>query len=173
MAYSTAKLLREKWNLQAEIKWPNDIVISGKKICGILTEMTLSGCEIGHVVVGTGINVNVTEFPEELKDKASSLYLESHILFDRKKLLNEVLKEFWKQYNRFLEVQDLSFMRESYNEMLVNRNREVLVLEPGNEYQAIAHGINDTGELLVEKNDGSEAIVYAGEVSVRGIYGYV
>ena len=173
MAYSIAKLLREKWNLQAQIKWPNDIVISGKKICGILTEMTLSGCEIGHVVVGTGINVNVTEFPEELKDKASSLYLESHILFDRKKLLNEVLKEFWKQYNRFLEVQDLSFMRESYNEMLVNRNREVLVLEPGNEYQAIAHGINDTGELLVEKNDGSEAIVYAGEVSVRGIYGYV
>ena len=64
-------------------------------------------------------------------------------------------------------------MRESYNEMVVNRNREVLVLAPGNEYQAIAHGINDTGELLVEKNDGSEAIVYAGEVSVRGIYGYV
>lgn len=173
MAYSTAKLLREKWNLQAEIKWPNDLVISGKKICGILTEMSLDGTKIGHVVVGTGINVNVTEFPEELENKATSLYLESGLLFDRKKLLNEVLKEFWKQYNNFLEVQDLSFMRDSYNEMLVNRKREVLVLEPGNEYQAIAQGISDTGELLVEKKDGSKTSVYAGEVSVRGVYGYV
>ena len=173
MAYSVAKVLREGWDLQTEIKWPNDLVISGKKICGILTEMALDGSEIAHVVVGTGINVNMTEFPEELQDKATSLYLEGKKLFDRKKLLNEVLKEFWKQYNKFLEAQDLSYMREAYNEILVNRNREVLVLEPGNEYQAIAHGINDTGELLVKRVDGSEAVVYAGEVSVRGVYGYV
>lgn len=173
MAYSAGKVLREQWDLQAEIKWPNDLVIRGKKICGILTEMTLDGSKIGHVVVGTGINVNVTEFPEELKDKATSLYLESKKIFDRKKLLQEVLKEFWKQYNIFLEIQDLSYMQESYNKMLVNRNREVLVLEPGNEYQAIASGINEAGELLVKKLDGTEAAVYAGEVSVRGIYGYV
>lgn len=173
MAYSVAKVLQEEWKLEVSIKWPNDLVISGKKICGILTEMVLDESQIGHVVVGTGINVNVTEFPEELSDKATSLYLESKVIFDRKKLLNEVLKEFWKQYNNFLEVQDLSFMKEAYNEILVNRGREVLVLEPGNEYQAVAHGINDAGELLVEKNDGSKAAVYAGEVSVRGIYGYV
>jgi len=173
MAYSVAKVLQEEWRLETSIKWPNDLVISGKKICGILTEMVLDGSQIGHVVVGTGINVNVTEFPEELSDKATSLYLESKVIFDRKKLLNEVLKEFWKQYNNFLEVQDLSFMKEAYNEILVNRGKEVLVLEPGNEYQAVAHGINDVGELLVEKNDGSKVAVYAGEVSVRGIYGYV
>lgn len=173
MAYSVAKVLQEEWKLEVSIKWPNDLVISGKKICGILTEMVLDESQIGHVVVGTGINVNVTEFPEELSDKATSLYLESKVIFDRKKLLNEVLKEFWKQYNNFLEVQDLSFMKEAYNEILVNRGRDVLVLEPGNEYQAVAHGINDAGELLVEKNDGSKAAVYAGEVSVRGIYGYV
>ena len=82
-------------------------------------------------------------------------------------------EEFWKQYNKFLEVQDLSFMKESYNEMLVNRDREVLVLEPGNEYNAKAHGINQLGELLVEKEDGTLTSVFAGEVSVRGIYGYV
>ena len=148
-------------------------MLADKKICGILTEMSLAGMKIDSVVVGTGINVNVKEFPEELRDKATSLYLESKQIFDRKKLLNEVLKEFWKQYNRFLEVQDLSYMKEEYNDMLVNRDREVLVLEPGNEYQAIAQGINELGELLVKKIDGSEAVVYAGEVSVRGIYGYV
>ncbi len=173
MAYSAAKVLREEWGVRAGIKWPNDLVLSGKKICGILTEMALNGNVIGHVVVGTGINVNVTDFPEELRDKATSLYLETKTQFDRKKLLNEVLKEFWKQYNRFLEVQDLSFMQEAYNEILVNRGREVLVLEPGNEYSAVARGINAQGELLIEKNDGSKTAVYAGEVSVRGIYGYV
>ena len=173
MAYSVAKVLRENWNLQAKIKWPNDLVLADKKICGILTEMSLAGMKIDSVVVGTGINVNVKEFPEELREKATSLYLESKQIFDRKKLLNEVLKEFWKQYNRFLEVQDLSYMKEEYNDMLVNRDREVLVLEPENEYQAIAQGINELGELLVKKIDGSEAVVYAGEVSVRGIYGYV
>ena len=57
--------------------------------------------------------------------------------------------------------------------MLVNGNREVLVLEPGNEYEAEALGINEQGELLVKKKDGSVENVFAGEVSVRGIYGYV
>ena len=166
MAYSVAKVLRENWNLQAKIKWPNDLVLADKKICGILTEMSLAGMKIDSVVVGTGINVNVKEFPEELREKATSLYLESKQIFDRKKLLNEVLKEFWKQYNRFLEVQDLSYMKEEYNDMLVNRDREVLVLEPENEYQAIAQGINELGELLVKKIDGSEAVVYA---TVEGI----
>lgn len=173
MAYSAAKVLKEQYELETGIKWPNDLVISGKKVCGILTEMVLNGCEIGHVVVGTGINVNGTVFPEELKEKASSLYLEAGKKFDRENLLNEVLKEFWKQYNRFLEVHDLSYLAKDYNDMLVNRDREVLVLEPGNEYRAVAQGINKNGELLVQKEDGSKSIVYAGEVSVRGIYGYV
>ena len=57
--------------------------------------------------------------------------------------------------------------------ILFNKNKEVLVLEPGNEYTAIAQGINSKGELLVLKEDGSKEAVYAGEVSVRGIYGYV
>ena len=62
---------------------------------------------------------------------------------------------------------------ERYNEMLVNRDREVRVLEPGNEYTGISHGIDEKGDLLVEREDGTIQPVYAGEVSVRGIYGYV
>ena len=70
-------------------------------------------------------------------------------------------------------MQDLSFLQEEYNHRLINKDREVWVLEPGNEYQAVARGINSKGELLVVKGDGSGEAVYAGEVSVRGIYGYV
>ena len=173
MAYSAAKAVEEVTGLQAQIKWPNDLVLNKKKICGILTEMHLSGCQIDHVIVGVGINVNVTEFPEELLDKATSLYLEKHEKIERKLLLQSILKEFAEQYANFLKVQDLSFLQDTYNAMLINRGREVLVLEPGNEYRAEAIGINHTGELLVKKEDGSIEPVFAGEVSVRGIYGYV
>lgn len=173
MAYSAAKAIREHLNMQVMIKWPNDLVVSKKKICGILTEMNLKKSKIDYIVVGTGVNVNVTEFPEELQNKATSLCLEKGNIVDRNLLLTKILAEFWKQYDRFLEVQDLAFLRDEYNEMLINRDREVLVLEPEHEYQAVARGINQTGELEVVLEDGNEAVVYAGEVSVRGIYGYV
>ena len=135
--------------------------------------MSLKKTEIDYIVVGTGINVNITEFPEELQDKATSLFLEKGELIERKGLLEKILEEFWIQYDRFLKVHDLSYLQEEYNEMLINRNREVVVLEPGNEYPAIAKGINQTGELIVALEGGSESVIYAGEVSVRGIYGYV
>lgn len=173
MAYSAAKVIEKLEKVSVQIKWPNDLILSKKKICGILTEMNLSGCEIEHVVVGVGINVNIAEFPEELRDKATSLYLEKGEKIDRELLLHQVLDEFAKQYETFLEVQDLSFLQEEYNQMLVNRDREVLVLEPGKEYLAKAIGINPMGELFVRKEDGTVEAVFAGEVSVRGIYGYV
>ncbi len=175
-----------------KIKWPNDLVIAGKKVCGILTEMNLtqSACgerdakhiqaespQIEDVVIGVGINVNGCTFSEELADKATSLALAfggaCGVEFDKETLLQNVLLEFKEQYLEFLKVQDLSFLRDAYNALLVNCNKEVRVLTPGQEYNGVALGINELGELLVRKEDGSVEKVYAGEVSVRGIYGYV
>ena len=173
MAYSVAQVIREKDNLPVQIKWPNDLVLSGKKVCGILTEMHLTERQIEDVVVGVGINVNTVEFPDDLKDKATSLFMEKAEKVDQRLLLNGILEEFQKWYSYFLEEGNLSFLQESYNQMLVNGNREVLVLEPGKEYQAEALGINERGELVVKKQDGSLETVFAGEVSVRGICGYV
>lgn len=173
MAYSVAKVIREIGFADIQIKWPNDLVLLGKKICGILTEMQLQDTEIDYVVVGVGINVNTSRFPEELKDTATSLYLESGRVFDRKRIIESVVGHFEKAYQQFLETQDLSFFREAYNAMLVNVDKEVRVLEPGNEYIAYAQGINSEGELLVRTEDGEEKRIYAGEVSVRGIYGYI
>ena len=172
MAYSVVRVLRGEGQ-QAQIKWPNDVVLSNKKLCGILTEMHMTGCQIEDVIIGVGINVNTTEFPEELKEKATSLRIETGIELERKSLLQCILQEFQKQYECFLEWEDLSFIKEDYNQMLINRNREVQVLEPGKEYHAEALGINELGELLVRKESGSIEAVFAGEVSVRGIYGYV
>ena len=73
----------------------------------------------------------------------------------------------------FLETGDLSAVRKAYDSILVNRGQEVKVLEPGNEYRAVAEGINKNGELIVRLSDGRQKNIFAGEVSVRGIYGYV
>lgn len=173
MAYSVAKALQNQGYMDVQIKWPNDLVLSNKKICGILTEMSLEGQQIDYVVIGVGINVNTTSFPEELIDKATSLYLEKGEEIDRRKLVCEIVKIFEKEYEQFVENENLSFLQEEYNNILVNRDREVRVLEPGKEYTAHALGINKTGELLVKKADGSQEAVFAGEVSVRGLYGYV
>ena len=173
MAYSVAKAIRNHLGMPVGIKWPNDLVLSKKKVCGILTEMHMDGYEIQDVIVGVGINVNMKEFPEELQDKATSLFLEKGEVIQRESLLQAVLDEFGVQLRMFLDNQNLSFLKDSYNELLINREKEVVVLEPSGEYKAKALGINQAGELLVEREDGATEIVYAGEVSVRGIYGYV
>lgn len=157
------------------IKWPNDIVVEGKKVCGILTELRLEGTSIHHVVIGVGINVGKQEFAAELADKAIGLEdvcSDKGIIISRSQLIADVLKFFEKEYEAFKE-SGLDAFIEKYNSCLVNKNREVCVLDPKGEYRGIARGINAQGELLVELADGTVNAVYAGEVSVRGVYGYV
>lgn len=173
MAYSAALAIREQEGLEAGIKWPNDLVIGTKKICGILTEMSAEIDFINYVVIGVGINVNVKNFAEELSEKATSLFNEKGKEIRRAVLIAKIMERFEQNYERFLREQNLGFLQEEYNQLLVSRGKEVKVLEPGHEYHAHAIGINDTGELLVRKEDGEEEAVFAGEVSVRGIYGYV
>ena len=162
--------------LTARIKWPNDIVVSGHKVCGILTEMNMEAGHISGVIVGVGINVNQGErelFPEEIRDTATSLKLECGHAIDRSELIVSVLERFEAEYERFLTDGDLGFMKERYEQHLVSLGREVRVLDPQGEYTGISRGIDARGELLVETPDGELHRVYAGEVSVRGLYGYV
>ena len=155
------------------IKWPNDLVIGKKKICGILTEMKMEENKISSVIIGVGINVNVESFPRELRDKATSLRREAGREFCCTDLIAKIMESFEQNYNYFSEVEDLSFIQEEYNEILVNCGKQVRILEPHNEYEAVALGINEEGELLVEKETGEIERVFAGEVSVRGMYEYV
>lgn len=172
MAYSVAQALREKEEINAKIKWPNDVVLHKKKICGILTEMSAEIDYINHVVIGVGINTNMEQMEAEIAEKATSLKIEEGRTVMRAGLIAQVMKYFEESYEKFMKDGDLSGIKDAYNDMLVNQNRDVRVLEPGNEYDAHAIGINETGELLVKKEDGSLEKIFAGEVSVRGIYGY-
>ncbi|MDO4523467.1 MAG: biotin--[acetyl-CoA-carboxylase] ligase [Eubacteriales bacterium] len=169
---AVACAVRETTGLEVGIKWPNDTVIHGKKISGTLTEMSMELGAIHYLVIGTGINANMDEVPEYLRETATTLKRELGRPVNRAQLICAYMKSFEEYYDKFMEHQDLSLLIEEYHSMLVNKDREVRVLEPGHEYNGIARGINAQGCLLVEKKDGSIAEVYAGEVSVRGIYGY-
>ncbi|MGN0402852.1 MAG: biotin--[acetyl-CoA-carboxylase] ligase [Acetatifactor sp.] len=173
MALAVAEGIRETCKIPAQIKWPNDVVINGKKTCGILSEMSLERDFIQHIVVGTGINVGLQEFPPEIAVTATCLQAECGEKISRAVLIANVMKAFEKYYGKFRDTLNLSLLREQYESLLVNRNKEVRVLDPKGEYSGMATGITDTGELLVELPDGRVTPVYAGEVSVRGVYGYV
>ncbi len=171
MGMAVAKAVK-KLGFDVSIKWPNDVVVSHKKICGILTEMGVRDGKIDYAVIGVGINVNIREFPEEMADKATSLYLESGREFDRNQIPGLVMEAFEEYYEKFAATCDLSGLKVEYESILANYNQPVRVLakEP---YEGVARGITDGGELLVEKNDGTIVAVSAGEVSVRGLYSYV
>lgn len=178
MALSVAEAVEEVAKAPATIKWPNDIVLNKKKLCGMLTEMTMTPemDEIQYIVVGAGINVNnsnVEEFQEEIRQTATSLKIETGRQVNRAILLEKVLEKFEKNYDAFLETLDLSNLQKAYQEHLQGVGEQVKVLDPAGEYVGISRGINGRGELIVEKEDGERVQVYAGEVSVRGLYGYV
>ncbi len=166
--------LQEATGLSAMIKWPNDTVINGKKISGILTEMSTEIESINYVVIGTGINVNVSEFPEDIKDVATSVMIENGgNEADRALIVEKVMKAFERYYDRFMKYADMTELIDEYNAELVNFNNRVKVIKNDGTFQGIARGITKTGELIVEKEDGSFVEVVSGEVSVRGVYGYV
>ncbi len=156
-----------------EIKWPNDIVMNGKKVCGILTEMNMKQNAIDYVIIGVGINVCQQQFVSELVDKATDLETACGQKINREEVLKKTLACFEAYYAAFMKQGSLYSMCGEYNSRLVNRGREVCVLDPHGAFRGVATGITETGELCVQLPDGTVTEVYAGEVSVRGIYGYV
>ena len=174
-ALSVRKAVEKITGKETKIKWPNDILLENKKVCGILTEMFLKPEGGFYVVIGTGVNINQREFPKEIEEIATSMKLAAlrKENFQVSQVMEEVCKAFKEYYDKFLTKRDLSLVREEYNKHLINKEQQVKVLDPRGEYFGKAHGINSMGELLVEDETGEIRHVSSGEVSVRGIYGYV
>lgn len=173
MGMAVTAACQEMAGVRAQIKWPNDVTVGGRKVCGILTEMSAELHAIHYLVIGAGINVNIDEIPREISEVATSLSIEAGQKLNRAEVIRSCMNHFERYYQRFLQTEDMTGLRDEYNDMLANMDRQVRVLEPGNEYNGIARGINEKGELLVEREDKEVSAVFAGEVSVRGIYGYV
>lgn len=165
------------------IKWPNDVVVrssrdpSWKKMTGILTEMRLEEREIKDVTIGDGLNVNMTGFPAEIRETATSMLLATGHPVQRADLVAACWKHFEKDYEIFRKEGSLADLRPEYEVLLVNRNRVVRVLDPQAPFTGTAIGIDDGGALVVQPegttDPAARVFVTAGEVSVRGVEGYV
>ena len=125
---------------------------------------------IKYIISGVGINVNNKEFPADIKDMASSLFLETDIIMHRAKLIASVISHFY--FNIFLKTEDMTDLKEKYEKHIANIGKEVKILDPKGEYQAVALGIDENGALIVNSAGKIKRII-SGEVSVRGLYGYV
>jgi len=173
MAVSVARACRKLYGLPIQIKWPNDIVCNGKKICGILTEMKQTVNGNYGVIIGMGINVNTAEFPQELQIKATSVYLETGKKWQRFDLIGKIMKCFTEDYKLFLQESDLSLLLRTYSEMSVTLGKQVQVMDLKGSYTAMAISVGRDGCLLIEDEDGNTRKIFGDEVSVRGVYGYI
>ena len=169
MGMAVAAGVEDITGIATGIKWPNDVLVSGKKVCGILTGM-IERKGRPYVYIGVGINVNGETFPEELAGKATSLKIATGKKLDASALAEKVLTEFERLYDLFEGAGDLEPLMDEYNKRLVNVGREVRILDPMGEYTGLARGINKAGELLVDTGSRVKKVM-SGEVSVRGIDG--
>ena len=152
--------------VKCAIKWPNDVVLGGKKICGILVESVL-GPDRSCVIVGIGINVNTPSFPEELEKIAGSVAAVTGRKTDLRALAAALLDELDRAYAAAL-VQDGAALAE-YRARCLSVGREVAV----GDRRGFARAVGEDYSLLVEWPDGTAEALRFGEVSVRGLYGYV
>lgn len=167
------KAIREVTGLPAYIKWPNDIIINGKKVSGILTEMSAEVQRINYVVVGIGINVNIASFSKEIEPIATSLKLEGKQRYNRKDIIVSLLTIFEEYYNLYIRDCSLIAIIDEYKELCITLQNDVKIIEREGSYLATPIDIDKTGALIVENKIGERKIITSGEVSVRGVYGYV
>lgn len=164
----------EDMGVNSGIKWPNDIVINGKKVCGILTEMSCELNMVNYVVMGIGINVNLDgiDIPEELKHKATSLKIATSKEVDRKTLLANILNHFEGLYEEFKNGHISSTIR-ICRENSVLLGEEVRIIRGKETRIGKALDINSEGELVVQFLNDIIENIFSGEVSLRGMDGYI
>jgi len=169
-AVAVAKTLRKMFNLKAEIKWPNDVLINHKKVCGILTEAALKGKTINFVIIGIGINANFTlmTLPKNLQATATTLKEALREDVDREKLVCFLLKEFESCYKMFKERKFKQLLKE-WRAMASFLGKEVEVVSFKEKFRGVATDIDNDGTLIVKLADGTTKKVLSGDVTVRKV----
>lgn len=169
---ATCDAIEEIAGLRPGIKWINDLVLEGKKLGGILTELTMDGSNVGYAVVGIGINCNrpAEDFPPELQNIACSLSSVTGTVIDRAKLAAALIRHFEMMSLQLLHRDGIM---DRYRRDCVTIGKEVKVLRGDTATPGQALNVENDGSLLVRFCDGSVHAVNAGEVSVRGVFGYV
>ena len=150
--------------LEVDIKWPNDLLIGRKKICGILSELQAEVDRVRAMIIGVGINVNQEEFPDEIADRATSLRLASGRAQSRIEILQDFLHEFERLYERFRE-KGPSAIIDRWTRLSSFANGRTIEVDDGvRRVRGVTSGLNALGALRIAQPDGAVEEVYSGDV---------
>ncbi|MDQ0655452.1 biotin--[acetyl-CoA-carboxylase] ligase [Paenibacillus sp. W2I17] len=150
----------------AGIKWPNDLLIDGRKVCGILLESTVEDHEVRYCIAGIGVDVNFDpeDYPEDLTTIATSLKMETGQSVDRTKLTAAILTELEQLYFLY-QKEGFGVISALWEALSVSMNREITVTNPHGVIEGKAIGLDPSGALIVEKHDGEHTLIISGEIS--------
>lgn len=165
-AVAACRAIRKETALEAGIKWPNDIFINGKKTCGILTELNAEPDRVNFVVVGTGMNVNTADFPDELKPVATSLRLESGRTFHRANLIRRYLNEWETLYDHYV-TEGFPTIKEEWESYDLSIGRTITVRTLNGTKKGTALALNDEGALLFKNDQGETEKIYSADIEMN------
>ena len=167
-AVAVVKAINKIAGVHAAIKWPNDVLLLGRKLVGILTEMNAEFGHINYVVIGTGINTNASpeDYPEEVRDLAVSVADAATEPFTRVELLCDILKNMEDLYETAVQ-EGFAPIFDEWRRYSCTLGQEVKVIAPDMTYFGTAEDIDEEGLLIVRREDGSKEKVVAGDVSIR------
>ncbi|MCK4597822.1 biotin--[acetyl-CoA-carboxylase] ligase [bacterium] len=167
-ALAVAEVVCQRTHLPVKVKWPNDVLIRGKKLAGVLTETQVDLAGVRFVVLGVGININQapTDFPEGLQGQATSIRAELGRSVSRRHLLQDLLLKFEEIYDQFQD-QGLAPFLDRWRQLSWVLNRKVTVQVGGKEFSGLAVDIDEMGALLLEEASGKRRRLLAGDVSLR------
>lgn len=163
------KYLRNVTSKNFMLKWPNDIIINNKKVCGILIESIIYNPKNNFIIIGIGLNVNQQEFLSNTLKKATSIYLETNIIYDRNKIIRDLANLLDKELNNFYFEREINFIDE-YQSLCATIGKQISINRNNNIINGTAICINKDGELIATTNDQNIININFGDVSVQGIY---
>jgi BirA family transcriptional regulator, biotin operon repressor / biotin---[acetyl-CoA-carboxylase] ligase len=165
-AVAVASGIRKVCQVHAEIKWPNDVLISGKKVCGLLTEMSAEQDRIRHIVLGIGVDVNMDleVLPTDVRTLTTSLMSETSQKINRNALLKEIFREIDQWYQVLL--QDPAEVLKAWEKFNMTLGSRVTISGAGEALEGLAQGLDTEGRLIITLDDGTTRTVAAGDVTI-------
>lgn len=162
---SAREAILQQTGCAADLRWPNDLLLGGKKLGGILTEMYAEPGRVRFVVVGIGLNVNQPRFPEKVASIATSLRMESGRVHSRLELLLRLLQQFESGYNRFLNKGASPLLAEFAAASSYAQGKRVRITDGNESFTGTTAGLEPSGLLRVKRDDGSVFVVVSGDVA--------
>jgi len=166
-AVAVAKAIEEQISMAPYIKWPNDLLINNKKVTGILTEMQAEADSIHSIVIGIGINVNQeqADFPEELQQIASSLYIETGKKYAREEIISSFLRHFEDIYTIY-QKEGFAIVKELWESYAISVGKKITATTVNEKIVGIALGITDQGVLLIKDDQGQIHSIYSADIEI-------